>query len=522
MKNIFNKIFAGSLAVLSMTACTGDFENINANQYQPGSLDADNYALSSSMYAVFGRVIPSDVNMTQFTECLLGCEVGGYFASGNSGFQNNQISAFNTNNGWTRVFMEANSNSIIPTIYVNLAIIEGYSETSGNMLPAHIARLVKVAAMNRVTDCYGPIPYSKIGFDGSILTPYDSQEEVYNKFFEEIDECIDGFNECIDNVRSPLIDDVYQTDPTKWIKFANSLKLRLAMRLSYVNPALAKQKAEEAIAGGVIESNADNAVYDHYKTGGNPIYGATISYNNDSRPAAEIVCYMNGYNDPRREVYFTPAPDGSYIGVRRGWSNVPTFTLYSGLGIKATDASIWMTAAEVAFLRAEGAAVFGWSMGGSAEDFYNKGIQLSFEQYGCGDATDYINDDTSVPEHYTCPDGSNPYNGTYSTITIKWDDNASTEEKQERIITQKWIANMYLGNESWADIRRTGYPQLFIPAMINAAGGVTNPARGAQRMPYPQEEYTNNSANIMTAVSNYLGGPDNMGTKLWWACKPGL
>lgn len=521
MKTIFNKFIAVAMGALALSSCTGDFEDINANQYQPGNLDADNYALSSSMYAVFGRVIPSDVNMTQFTECLLGGSVGGYFADANQGFRTNQIAAFNSNNGWTRVFMEANPNSIIPTVYVNLAIIEGYSETSGNMLPAHIARLVKVAAMSRVTDCYGPIPYSKIGFDGSILTPYDSQEEVYNKFFEEIDECIAGFNECMNNTRSPLIDDVYQTDPAKWIKFANSLKLRFALRISYANPTLAKQKAEEAVAGGVIVSNADNAIYDHFKTGGNPIYGATISYNNDSRPAADIVCYMNGYNDPRREVYFTPAPNGEYIGVRRGWDVVPSFSQYSGLGIKASDGSIWLTAAEVAFLRAEGAAVFGWNMGGSAESFYNEGIRLSFEQYGCGDATAYINDETSVPAQYVCPDNSNPYNGVLSTITIKWDENATTEEKQERIITQKWIANMYLGNEAWADIRRTGYPKLIPPAM-NASGGTVDSNKGAQRMPYPQEEYTNNSANIHTAVSEYLNGPDNMGTKLWWACKPGL
>lgn len=521
MKAIFNKLIAGSMVTLALSACTGDFENINANQFQPGNLDADSYALTSSMYAVCGRVIPSDVNMTQFTDCLLGATVGGYFADGNQGFRNNQIAAFNSNNGWTRVFMEANPNSIIPTIYVNLAIIEGYSETSGNMLPAHIARLVKVAAMHRVTDCYGPIPYSKIGFDGSILTPYDSQEEVYNKFFEEIDECIAGFNECMDNLRSPLIDDVYQTDPVKWIKFANSLKLRLAMRISYANPALAQKKAEEAIAGGVIESNADNAIYDHYKTGGNPIYGATIGYNNDSRPAADIVCYMNGYNDPRRAAYFSQAPDGGYIGVRRGWNVVPTFSMYSGLGIKASDGSIWLTAAEVSFLRAEAVAVFGWNMGGTAEQFYNNGIQLSFEQYGCGDATDYINDSTSQPELYSCPDNSNPYNGTISTITIKWDESASKEEKQERIITQKWIANMYLGNEAWADYRRTGYPKLIPPAM-NASGGIVDSNKGAQRMPYPQEEYTNNSVNIQYAVDNYLGGPDNMATKVWWACKPGI
>lgn len=521
MKAILNKLIAGSMALMALTACTGDFEDINANPYLPDNLDADGYALASSMYAVCDRVIPTDVNMNQYTDCLLGGTVGGYFADANKGFRTNQIAAFNSNNGWTHVLMETNDNSIIPTIYVNVPLIEGYAETSGNMTPAYIARLAKVAAMNRVTDCYGPIPYSKIGYDGSILTPYDSQEEVYNKFFEEIDECVAGLADCMDNVRNPLLDDVYQMDPSKWIKFANSLKLRLALRISYANPTFAQQKAEEAVAGGVIESNADNAIYNHYTTGGNPIYGATIGYNNDSRPSAEIVCYMNGYNDPRRAAYFTTAPNGEYVGVRRGWDYEPTFSMYSGLGIKATDGSIWLTAAEVSFLRAEGAAVFGWNMGGTAEQFYNNGIALSFEQYGCGDATEYINDATSKPALYECPDNANPYNSVISSITIKWDESATKEVKQERIITQKWIANMYLGNEAWADIRRTGYPKLIPPAM-DSSGGTVDPMKGAQRMPYPQEEYTNNSVNIQAAVANYLNGPDNMGTKLWWACKPGL
>lgn len=542
MKTSLYKI-AGCVVALAMTACTGDYEDINSHPFQPGSLEADNYALASAMYNVCGRVIPSDVNMTQFTECLLGCTVGGYFADGNPNFSANQIAAFNNNNGWTHVFMEANNNSIIPTIYTNLAVIEANCERSGNMLPAHIAHLVKVAAMDRVTDCYGPIPYSNIGYNGVILTPYDSQEQIYDRFFEEIDEAIAGLKECIENQnpRNPLIDDVYQSDPAKWIKFANSLKLRLALRISYAKPALAKQMAEAAVNpanGGVIESNADNATYKHYVGGGNPIYNATIGYSNDSRPSADIVCYMNGYNDPRRAAYFTTsvwkADDGSYLtdgqgvsteycGVRRGWATLTRADVdkFSALNIKSTDPSLWLCAAEVAFLRAEGAAVFGWSMGGSAEQFYNRGIELSFEQYGVSGAADYIADATSVPAKYYDPSNTNPYNQEISSITIKWDDSATTEEKQERIIVQKWIANMYLGNEAWADKRRTGYPKL-IPPAVNNSGGTVDSQKGAQRMPYPQEEYTNNGANVQQAVAEYLGGPDNMGTALWWACKPGM
>ena len=127
-------------------------------------------------------------------------------------------------------------------------------------------------------------------------------------------------------------------------------------------------------------------------------------------------------------------------------------------------------------------------------------------------------DATSKPSLYIDPAGLNTYENVLSNITIKWDEGATKAEKQERIITQKWIAMWPLGNEAWADYRRTGYPRL-LPATEegNLSGGIVDSNRGARRMPYPSEEYTSNTANIQYAVSNYLGGPDNMATDVWWA-----
>lgn len=99
---------------------------------------------------------------------------------------------------------------------------------------------------------------------------------------------------------------------------------------------------------------------------------------------------------------------------------------------------------------------------------------------------------------------------------MEW--NATPEEKQERIIIQKWIANWQLGNEAWADYRRTGYPNL-LPATDdgNKSGGVVDSERGARRIPYPASEYNDNIENIQFAVNTYLGGQDNMAKDLWWA-----
>jgi hypothetical protein len=385
--------------------------------------------------------------------------------------------------------------------------------------------------MHRVADTYGPIPYTKIGTGGNLATPYDSSPEVYKAFFDELDEALAILHAHAGDALSPSSDFTFRGDISKWIKFANSLKLRLAMRISNTTAdrTLAKQMAEEAVADGVMTSNADNAAWDYFQTSTNPMYTA-VNYNSgdneyktggDTHAAADIICYMNGYNDPRREAYFLKSgwAGTEYIGLRRGWQTYANSWgfKFSGVNIKANDPLVWMNAAEVAFLRAEG-SVLGFEMGGTAQSFYEEGIRLSFEQWGAGDASEYIADATSMPQAYSDPSNANQYNGSMSTITIAWDEAATLDQKVERIITQKWIANWLNGCESWCDIRRTGYPKL-IPVAANMSGGVVNSDLGPQRMPYPQEEYTNNSANVTEAVNKYLGGIDNMAVTLWWAKK---
>ena len=522
MHKYINKFLIASLAVAA-TACTGDYEDINSNPYEPGDLTGDDYALSSQLNNIAGCVMSSDVNTIQFTDALLGGTLGVYFSYANSIFENS-FARYNPTNDWSRVFMK--SDRIIPTLYANLGQVEMLGEKAGDPVPYAVATVIKIAAMSRVTDTYGPIPYSAIGETTDLAVPYDSQKDVYNEFFTELSEAIETLDTHRGSALSPMGDYVYGGDINKWVKFANSLKLRLAMRVSFVDRKLSRQMAEEAIKGGVIESNADNATWKYFSTLTNPLYTA-VMYNSsgsetggDTHAAADIICYMNGYDDPRREAYFLKSTfDGiDYVGLRRGWETFNTswgFS-FSGVGVKANDPLIWMTASEVAFLRAEGAAIHNFDMGGNAADFYNSGIALSFEQWGVAGAEAYMQNSTARPQAYVDPTEQNPYNGALSDITIKWDDSANSETKLERIITQKWIALYYNGNEAWAELRRTGYPKL-IPVEYNGSGGVVDSNKGPQRMPYPQEEYTNNSYNVTSAVNNLLGGPDNMATKMWWA-----
>ena len=539
MKSLINSIILG-MTTVAFVSCTGDYLEINSNPYQPGDLTPDGYGLSSAMSNIAGCVVSPDVNTAQFTDCLLGGPMGGYYADSKVSGWDNTISNYNPTDNWTNVFLK--SDKIIPVLYTNLTVVEKLCEESGDDMPLMVANIIKVAAMSRVTDTYGPIPYSQIGKDGKIETPYDPQDKVYDKFFEELTNSVNALNaKLVDNPDYTIpssADYVYKGDVKKWIRFANSLKMRLAMRIVYADKEKAQARFVEAmdpVNGGIMEQNDQNAMWDYFKSSSNPIYVAS-RYNSaegsltggDSHAAADIICYMNGYNDNRREKYFVKSeyvyPE--YVGVRRG---IELSTLgknarkYSGINVAESDPVIWMNAAETYFLRAEAVAVHGFTNPHetmTAKDLYEEGIRKSFEQWGA-DLGYYLEDGYSTPQTYNDPESVNSYSERLSEITVKWNDGAAQEEKQERIIIQKWIANWTLGNEAWADYRRTGYPKL-IPATAegNKSGGKVDSELGARRMPYPADEYVSNKNNVLESVSEYLKGADEMGTFIWWDCKP--
>ena len=535
MRNIITKTGAAFLAASLFAGCTAHYLEINTNPYEVSKEQTltDGYAIGAAISALCGTVVSTDVNTAQFTDCLLGGPMGGYYST--TGAFAKTIDNYNPTDDWTRVFLA--SDRIIPTLYSNLNEI---ADITDDPVTLAIAKIIKITAMLRVTDTYGPIPYSKIGEGGAIAVEYDSQEAVYDAMFAELDEVISTLTENKLSGISPKADPIYDGTAVKWCKFANSLKLRMAMRISYAAPEKSRKYAEEAVKHeiGVFTSNADNATLRTVAFGekGNPLYTA-IKYNQpsgcntggDTHAAADIITYMNGYNDPRRPVYFIPSEfDGiEYVGIRVRIEKPALNSLgrkYSGVKISPSDPLVWMNAAEVCFLKAEAEAVFGYDMGeGTAEDFYNEGIRLSFEQFGVSGADAYLNDAVSRPAVYIDPAGQNSYSEMLSEITVKWDESASTAQKQERILIQKWIANFNNGNEAWADHRRTGYPHLF-PATDagNKSDGIVSSVYGARRMRYPLAEYTNNGENVNYAVSALLNGKDNMATRLWWDCNPAI
>ncbi len=518
-KKLLGVLLCGAIFV-SLQACTKNYEKINKNPYESlkEDLEPGDYLIRSAVVNLQSFVIPADEHLHQFQEVLSGCSFAGYTAVTSTWTA--KFSTYNAPSDWVR----APFNDVITGVYPYYRELQG--ATSDPVILA-IGDLLRVAAMHRITDAYGPIPYSQMLVQKGTNSAYDPQNEVYATMVAELNQVIETLTDHrhADPAAYKNFDNVYAGDVVKWVKFANSLKLRMAMRMSYANPTLARTSAEQAVAHeiGVITSNADNAAM---KVAKNP-FELQIAQWGDDRAGADILSFMNGYKDPRREKYFNlstftaaPATPGgplveSFYGLRSGVdiANRDVAVRYSMPKVSVSDPIIWMNAAEVSFLKAEG-ALNGWSMGDTPGNLYNSGIALSFEQWGAAGAADYQQNSSFTPQAYIDPMGKFSYNGTTSSITIKWEDGATIEEKQERIITQKWIANFPLGNESWAEFRRTGYPRL-MPVVSNKSGGTVPAGQFVSRLPFPDTEYTENGPNVRAAVV-MLGGPDTQGTKLWW------
>jgi hypothetical protein len=509
-------------------SCTGNYDAYNTDKSKVGAeaLQYDNLGIGGFLQKMQADVLPTSdegANEFQRAQNLVGDIYSGYMAGIESWNACNNGTTYNLYfSDWTETAFQVAFRKVMPQWHG----IKQNAETSDPVAFA-VAQITKVMAMHRITDIYGPLPYLSFGKTNSLTTPYDSQEDIYKSFFADLNAAIKVLDELIAvNPNAKLLskfDLVYGGDMSKWLRLANSLKLRLAMRIVYVEPALAKQYAEEAAAGGMlltlnnhnagVKTTTEVSIY-------NPLYITTHSYHSN-RMNASIEMFQTGYKDPRQGKYFTQAdiPGGGFHGVRHGIRNAsqnilkPMSAPNVALTTSETAPVVWMTAAEVYFLRAEG-AMRGWNMGGTAESLYNQGIATSFEQWGVASAAAaYSADSKSTPVAFE--DKALSHNASATTvITIKWDEAAADEKKLERIITQKWLAIYPDGQEAWSEFRRTGYPKI-LPVVTNNSGGTIDTGVQIRRLVFPAPEYANNAAEVAKAVQ-MIGGKDTGGVKLWW------
>lgn len=504
MKNTI-KIFMSGLVLVALAGCTGNYEKYNSDPYAIQSEDP-----SVVIPSMFDPLMYVQQNSSQMVDQMVGT-LGGYFSLSNRwGGQN--YDTFNVSDDWN----DDTYNTAFTAIFSNYFKVEDLTGGEGHWFA--FAKLLKAAAMMRVADCYGPIPYSKVT-DGSMYVEYDSGEDVYKNIIADLSSAAEVLYSYASTVGASPIggsDPVYSGDYAKWAKFAISLCMRAAMRSG--DEAAFVSAYESSI--GYISSNSDNAMMDP-KTQGNPYQLACSSWG-DLRINASIADYMNGYSDPRRSMYFTKATAGSveYQGLRMGQPanfSKSSAAAYSQANFTAATKLPMFVAAESQFLIAE-AILKGW-VSGDAKSFYESGVKLSFEQWGATGEASYLKDEKSTPGSHS-DDIIQGQNITRSNTSVKiaWSAESTDEKHLEQIITQKWIANYPMGLEAWADYRRTGYPDLWDSfAGAQASGAKIASLKEYRRLRYPFQEKNLNATNYEAAVAA-LGG-DLESTPLFWTKK---
>lgn len=548
MKVLFNKngLIATSL-VLLISSCTADFESINKDVRYPDEHQKTLDGLASvGLFPDFiSGIIPvvtkvgdtKQANDYQTTSNMTGDIWSGYVGVGTQWDGGTSTpNLFIADRRRSNVYKDMLLATITPFMAIKAAthdvkLVDGQQVFEKRDLTSQanysVAQIIKVMGIHRLTDLYGPIPYSKIGA-GKFEVPYDSQEQVYRSMLSELQEAVQTLNEYLSSGTDGATilldnDSMFQGSVAKWIKLGNSLMLRLAIRVRYADPALAAEYVTKATTnpGGLMESKNDEAklVSNGRFRFVNPM--PTLKGYGELNVGANILSYMQGYNDPRMEKYFTKkfvnGQEGYYgvrMGVRKPKAN---YVGYSELNVEEATPLYWMKASEVQFLLAE-ARLFDLISTGTAQEYYQRGVEMSFAENDLS-VGNYLTT-SGLPAAYSDPDDNEHNAPAVSTIDKKWDDNATDEENLERIITQKYIAIFPLGLEAWSEWRRTGYPRMFKEVVnlsnVDAPSITSNGKEGGiRRVPFSVEEYTNNQKNMSNAVS-LLGGADNAATKVWW------
>jgi len=404
-----------------------------------------------------------------------------------------------------------------------------------------VCRIVKVYIFARITDLYGDIPYTEAG--QGIKPKFNTQQEIYNDFFKELTEASAQLEAGKDVVKGDVF---YNGDIALWKKFANSLRLRLAMRLVKIDLAKAKTEAQAAYNAGVFTANSElcktvhEDIRSQYEEAGKGyIKGNAVSsafFNGGATPGRFTVPFLDqlrSTNDPRMKYmvkYYIDVPGGvptarmditdqvvaqiGYFGVIPGhyiwndWANSFAITV-PGVGAitvgnndqKAQPANfllrfnapfLHLTYSEVELLLAEASVRFGASFGGSAAEHYRKGIKAGIEQLSL------FPGGPAVPE---------------SEINTFTTGNALLAGREIELINrQMWITLFLNGQEAYANWRRSGFPVLTPGAGVDETSeSLTIP----RRFEYPFTEEEQNNVNFQSALTG-LGGLDSWNKRVWW------
>jgi hypothetical protein len=470
MKKYIIAFFA--LATLWSCQSDEDYENLNRDPKNPTQVSED-FLFTAATVSLSDQMTSINVNNNVFKFFAQYLTATTYLDEPNYLINNRNI----PERHWREIYTD-----VIFDLQNAKANVNDNAKLSDAEKKARLGQIevLEVYAWQVLVDSFGDVPYTEaLNSVDHPLPGYDDAATIYSDLISRIKvastnlEAGQGFTGA---------DIVYGGDMGKWVKFANSLQLRLGMRLSDVNPSLSKDTAEDAIAGGVLESNADNATVEYQSNPPytNPQWNDLVqSGRSDYVVANTIVDKMNALNDPRRAAYFDDNLSGDYIGGIYGASN--SFTQYTHIGqpfLDPTLEGILLDYAEVEFLMTE-AAMLGYAGAGTAEDHYNAAVTASITYWGGSDA--------DAAAYLAQPEVA--YDGT-----------------EEQLGTQFWIAMYNNSFQGWTAWRKYDAPQLNQAA--NTEAGVP------LRYTYPINEQNLNPTNY-DAASSAIGG-DTQQTPIFW------
>ena len=528
------------MAFAALSACNQ--EEINTNIYgvsdddlRLGGLDYGT-ALMDMEQQVISIGSPNETtgpgNDLQATDLISSGSYIGYFGNNNNWSHNIEAS-------WN--FVDGRMDYIYNQLYTDVTKpwVTIYKLAKDSQKPSDkrilaIANIVKVMGWLRATDAFGPIVYTQAG-SGSITPTPDSQEVVYKGMLKELSEATAVLRDAQVKIL-PNSDLVYDGDPASWVRLANSLMLRMAVRVHFKDQALAQEyitKATDPANGGlIVQANQVAKVASSSKLPLRSPYLASVDEYKETRMGATIWAYLDGFKDPRNEKLFKEAEDPriELYGLPKRMPLAPTGSQpktderakASVPRVIEKNEVIWFRASETKFLLAE-AALYGLYNNESVQSLYEAGIKLSFEELGASGAKEYYSQEDVKPSElssamnsiFSSPYSDNIANGN---IVPLWDENASQEKKLQRIITQKYIALYPNAIEAWTEYRRTGYPYIMKPqdgTAITRIGGVYGgKQRTPERFSFPASSYSNNPN--LSVIPKLLGGKDEGITKLWW------
>lgn len=494
------------VACLLLVSCDKGFDELNVNPTALTSVDPA-YQLNTAIV----NSVPGYGNLSYETTIVkqMITPFSGQGSAANFNQDNRGVSSGNWNTFYNSVVRE---------------VVDVMAKTKD--VPArsnlyHMARIWRAYAFMLLTDTYGDVPYKQAGLsylEGIIKPVYDPQEAVYTDILAELESASAGLDAAKPRITSDVL---YDGDVARWKRLGYSLLLRAGMRLSKVNPTKAAEVVAKAVAGGVMQSNDDNAVLRHTANFTNPV-GSQLNGGQSAffYLADDFVEFLKSTNDPRLAsiaVRYVGATSGaqqvearanrtpaSQVGAPLGYDNT---TIGPAVTAKKL-ASLWdfsqldrtrmaallapsflVTYAQTQLLLAE-AAFRKWTPGDPAA-LYANGIRSHMRQLALYGAS------TAIPD---------------ATINAYVTANPLAAGKElEQINTQYWVASFLVGPEAWANFRRSGFPVL-TPNPYPGSDLKTEPF--IRRLTYTDAELNVNKTNVDQAIARQ--GPNLLDTRVWW------